>query len=289
MRVVENRFKAAWHALASALSFAVMGVFVKLATEVGVFEKVLFRNIITLIVALVLVLRNGHPLLGRKHNQAPLMARSLLGICGVTCYFWAIDHLLLADVVMLAKLSPFFVSVFAAIFLGERLRTKIGIALVLGFAGGLLVIKPQLDLEVLPALAALGSAAFAGGAYTLLRFLRNREPPEIIVLHFSLVTVVGLLPIVLPGFVSPSTTGWLWLMGIGLTAAAGQLSLTAAYRHAPAGQVALISYATIVFSAFFGWLIWTELPDTLSFVGGALILTGAVVAFGPSRKDLTSG
>lgn len=286
---MDNRFKAVWHALASALSFAIMGVFVKLATEVGVFEKVLFRNIITLIVALVLVLRNGHPLLGRKLNRGPLMARSLLGICGVVCYFWAIDNLLLADVVMLAKLSPFFVAVFAAIFLGERLHGKIGIALVLGFAGGLLVIKPHLDLEILPALAALGSAVFAGGAYVLLRFLRDREPPETIVFHFSLVTVVGLLPVVLPGFVSPSTTGWIWLMGIGLSAAAGQLSLTAAYRHAPAGQVSLISYATIVFSAIFAWQIWAELPDALSFVGGALILTGAVVAFGPSRTEPTPG
>ena len=77
-------------------------------------------------------------------------------------------------------------------------------------------------------------------------------------------------------------------VGIGLTAASGQLSLTAAYRHAPAGKVSLISYATIVFSAFFGWLIWSEMPDALSFAGGFLILSGAVVAFAPATRKAGS-
>ena len=109
-----------------------MGVFVKLASDVGVFEKVLFRNVVTLVVAFAVALRNGGPLLGRRRNQPALMARSLLGIGGVVCYFYAIDHLLLADASMLAKLSPFFVSVFAAVFLGEALKKRIVVALLKG-------------------------------------------------------------------------------------------------------------------------------------------------------------
>ena len=276
---MENHSKALWHALASALSFAVMGVFVKLASEVGVFDKVLFRNVVTLVIAFAVVRRNGRPIFGRRKNQRALMARSLLGIGGVLCYFWAIDHLLLADAAMLAKLSPFFVAVFATVFLGEALQRRVVIALLLGFAGGLLVIKPQFDLHVLPALAGVGSAVFAGGAYVLLRYLRDREPPETVVFYFSLVTVVGMLPFVVPRFSNPSPTEWLWLLGIGIFAATGQLSLTAAYRHAPAGPTSLLSYATVIFSALFGWAIWNEIPDALSMFGGLLILSGGVMAF----------
>ncbi len=281
---MESRSKALLYALASAFSFAVMGLFVKLAADVGVLEKVFFRNTVSLAIALAIVLHNGRPCLGKRRNQFALMSRSLLGVCGVMCYFWAIDHLLLVDAAMLGKLSPFFVAIFAAVFLREHLTARIAAALVMGFAGGLLVIKPAFDLRVLPALVGASSAVFAGGAYVLLRYLRNREPPETIVLYFSLVTVVGVFPFVLPNLTRPTGIEWFWLLGIGVSAAAGQLSLTASYRHAPAGKVALISYATIVFSALFGWLWWAEVPDLLSAAGGLLILAGGFVAFAPANE-----
>lgn len=279
---MESRSKALWYALASAFAFAVMGVFVKLAADTPVLDKVLFRNLVSLVITFVIVLQNHRPIIGERRNQLALMGRSLLGIGGVVCFFWAIDHLFLADATMLAKLSPFFVAIFAAVFLHERLTIRVSAALVLGFAGGLLVIKPSFDLAVLPALIGAASAVFAGGAYVLLRFLRNREAPETIVFHFSLVSVVGLLPFVLPNFGRPTLTESMWLLGIGLGAAVGQLTLTASYRHGPAGQVALAGYSNIIFSAFFGWLLWTEVPDLLSLTGGLLILAGGVVAFTPA-------
>ena len=281
---MESRSKALWYALASAFSFAVMGAFVKLAADIDVLEKVFFRNIVSLAVALAIVLHNGRPFFGKRRNQLALMSRSLLGVGGVSCYFWAIDHLLLADAAMLGKLSPFFVAIFAAFFLREHITIRVAAALVMGFAGGLLVIKPAFDLRVLPALVGAASAVFAGGAYVLLRFLRDREPPETIVLHFSLVTVFGVLPFVLPDLTRPTGIEWIWLLGIGVSAAAGQLTLTASYRHAPAGKVALIGYATIVFSALFGWLWWAEVPDHLSAAGGLLILAGGFVAFAPANE-----
>ncbi len=279
---VESRSKALWYALVSAFAFAVMGLFVKLAADVPVLDKVVFRNLVSLFIALAIVLRNRRPFIGERHNQLALMARSLFGIGGVVCFFWAIDHLLLADATMLAKLSPFFVAIFAAVFLHERLTARISTALILGFAGGLLVIKPSFDLAVLPALIGAASAVFAGAAYVLLRFLRNREAPETIVLHFSLVSVVGLLPFILPDFGRPTPTEWALLLGIGLSAAVGQLSLTASYRHGPAGQVALAGYANIIFSAIFGWLWWAEVPDSFSIAGGFLIIAGGLIAFAPT-------
>jgi drug/metabolite transporter (DMT)-like permease len=276
---VESTSKAIAHALVSSISFAVMGVFVKLASEVAVFDKVLFRNIVTLVIAAIVVHRNRRAPFGRPENRAALLARSLLGIGGVLCYFWAIDHLLLADAAILVKLAPFFVVVFAAVFLGEPIHSRLVVALILGFTGGLLVIKPQLDLQIFPALIGACSAVFAGGAYVLLRHLRHREPAETVVFVFSLVTVAGMLPFVLPDFHNPTSLEWLWLLGIGVSAAAGQLSLTASYRHAPAGPTSLLGYATIVFAALFGWLFWNEVPDGWSIFGGVLILAGGIVAF----------
>ena len=107
--------------LISALSFAFMGAMVKLAGDLPVIEKVFFRNLISLIVAFVLIKKAGVPLFGLRKNQKYLLLRSLLGLGGVILYFIAISRLSLADSSMLNKLSPFFVTIFALFFLKEKL------------------------------------------------------------------------------------------------------------------------------------------------------------------------
>lgn len=269
--------------LLSATSFGVMGAFVKAAGDVGTIDKVVARNLVTLLVAALLVRHRGSRFVGALRHQPLLLGRSLLGICGVAAYFYAIDHLYLADAAMLTKLSPFFVAVFAGVFLREKLRLPVVAALVIGFLGGMLVVKPRFDVTVVPALIGMSSAVFAGGAYTLLRALRSREAAETIVLHFSLTTVVVLSPLVVAGFRPPTLADAGSLLGIGVAAAGGQLGLTAAYRHAPAAEVSLYSYATILVSALIGLLVWGEVPDRWSLLGGLLILAGGTWVWLASR------
>lgn len=267
----------------SAASFAVMGAFVKAAADVPLIEKVVARNLVTLVIAGAMALHAGRPLLGRVRNQPLLVLRSLLGVAGVTCYFYAIDHLILADAAMLTKLSPFFVAIFALAFLGERPPRAVVVAMSIAFAGGLFIVKPRFDLSVLPALIGLGSSLFAGGAYTVLRALRAREAAETIVFHFSLVTIAVMAPMLASEPYLPRGREWAVLLGIGVGAAIGQIGLTVAYRHAPAAQVSIYSYTTIVFSALIGFAVWSEVPDALSLIGGVMIIAGGLWAYGAER------
>ena len=269
----------------SAAAFAGMGAFVKAAADVPVVEKVVVRNLISLVIAGVVAWRAGRPFLGRRENQGLLLLRSLLGVAGVVCYFYAIDHLILADAAMLTRLAPFFVAIFALFFLGERPPKAVIFAMMVAFAGGLLVIKPRFDLSIVPALIGLTSAVFAGGAYTVVRSLRSRETPETIVFYFSLVTVVVLTPFAALDFHLPTGRETLLLLGIGVGAAIGQFGLTLAYRYAPAAGVSIYSHTTIVFSALLGLAFWAELPDLLSFVGGVLIIAGGALAFAAERQE----
>jgi len=264
--------------LGSAAAFAVMGACVKAADAVPLVEKVMVRNLITLVIAGGLAIRSGRRLLGHRRNQTLLFARSLLGIAGVGCYFYAIDHLILADAAMLTKVSPFFVAVFAAAFLGERSSRGVMLAMAIAFIGGLLIIKPRFDLSVVPALIGLGSSLFAGGAYTVLRALRTREATVTIVFYFSLVSVLATAPLVAADPYRPRAAEWLFLLGIGVGAAVGQLGLTVAYRSAPAAQVSIYSYSTILFSALLGLAVWGEIPDPASLIGGVLIIAGGAIA-----------
>lgn len=276
---MDNKPKAVLFMLISAIAFALMQTMVKLAGDIPTFEKVLFRNLVSLFVALSVIYRTKTPMFGKKENQKYLLGRSLLGLGGVVFYFYAINNLIMADAAMLNKLSPFFVTIFACIFLKEKLN-KIQIpSLIIVFIGAMLIIKPEFSFEVLPAGAGLLSAICAGAAYTIVRSLKNKENPSTIVFYFSFVSVIVMIPLTIMNFKMPMGMQWVYLIGTGVFAAMGQYGLTFAYKYAPASEVSIYNYTTIIFAAIMGFLVWGELPDWLSLLGSILIIVTAVVAF----------
>ncbi|RJO65102.1 MAG: DMT family transporter [Myxococcales bacterium] len=270
--------------LLSSFAFSGMGVFVKLAHDVPLAEKVFFRNLVALFISLALALRTGRSLFGRRENQKLLMGRALLGLGGVVTFFYALGHLLLVDADMLNKLSPFFVAIFAGLFLGERPSRVYPLALVVAFGGAMLIIKPTFELTLLPALVGLASAAFAGGAYTVVRALKNREGAETIVFYFSFVSSLLSLPFVVRDFVPLTAAQWGALAGIGVSAAVGQIWLTLAYACGPAAEVSIVMYTSILFSAVFGFVFWGEIPDAWSLLGGVMIIGAALLLFGIASR-----
>ncbi len=278
--MADHKSKAVAWMLFSTLSFAVMAAAVRLSGELPLFQKVLVRNLVSLLVAAWVARKAGRQgLLGKPQHRKHLLSRALLGLLGVATYFVAIGGLYLADATMLNKLSPFFVTLFAASFLGERLGRARMIALAAAFASGMLIVKPRFDLSILPAVAGLISAIASGGAYTLLRYLREREEPATIIFQFSLLSVLATLPLLTLGVRMPTTEQAFYLLLIGLAASAGQFGLTLAYRHAPAGEVSIYNYTGILFAAGLGWLLWGEVPDLLSVLGGLGIVATAAVMF----------
>ena len=272
----------------SGLAFAFMGATVKLSGEIPVFEKVFFRNFVSLFVALYMIKKSGVSVFGKRENQKTLIMRSLCGLFGVITYFYALNNMFLADSTMLNKLSPFFVTIFAFLFLKEKL-SKVQIpVLVVAFLGALLIIKPEFSLKVIPALSALSSAVLAGAAYTFVRYLKGREEPATIVFYFSFVSVVGTLPFLIGKFQVPNAVQLAYLLGTGVFAAIGQFMITLAYKNAPASEVSIYNYLSIIFSSMVGFLVWGEIPDFLSMVGGFMIVSVAVFSYLYNRRPQTS-
>ena len=263
--------------LLSAACFAFMGAFVKAAGDIPVHEKVFFRNLVTLLVTLAMAFRRRENPFGPTAHLPLLLARSVAGLCGVFLYFYAIGHLNLADAALLNKISPFFVTVFAAFWLGERLTGRVGVGLALAFLGAALVIKPTFALAPLPTLAGLGSALGAGLAYTIVRRLKGKERPFRIVFYFSLVSTLATAPLLLIDGVWPTGSQWVWLLGTGVAAAGGQVFLTLAYHRAPAAQISIWGYNHVLFSLLIGLAVWGERPDLLTYAGGALIVWAALL------------
>ncbi len=266
--------------LTSALSFAIMGAMVKLASEIPVIEKVFFRNLITFILTLSIFLRKWENPFKQGKASKFLLLRSMAGLLGVVFYFYAISNLPLSDSTMLNKLSPFFVMIFAGFFLKEGFTLKKFSTVILAFVGALLIIKPQLDLSILPALAGLLSAIFAGIAYTTVRYLKGKASSNMIVFYFSAISVLGTLPFVLLNFKVPKASELMFLIGTGFFAACGQLSLTQAYHKAPASEISIYNYASVVFATIIGVLfVGDKLPDIYTILGGLIIFIGAYLNF----------
>lgn len=260
----------------AAFCFACVGVSVRMAGEVPVIEKVFFRSLVSLAAMAVVALRTGQNPFERSRHMPALVLRGIFGTLGMTLYFYALEHLTLADAALLNKLSPFFVAAFAVLFLKERLSSYLLPTLVCAFVGAGLVIKPQLDLRALPALSGFLSAVASGAAYTTVRSLRGKVPPYKVVFFFSLVSTVALLPPTAAVYVPPQPRQFVFLVAAGAFATAGQMFLTYAYHQAPATRISIYNYAHVLFAFLLGLAFWGEVPDLLSLIGGALIVAAAV-------------
>lgn len=281
---MSNKTKAVFSMLISALGFTLMSVTVKYLRDIPLFEKVFFRNLVSLVIAFYLIKKSAVPIFGQKKSQLALFARAGFGLAGVILNFYAITHLTLADSTMLGKLSPIFVTIMACLFLKEKIDKEQIIGIFITFGGALLVIKPEFSLSIIPSLAGLLSAASAGIAYTLLRYLKDKESPDTIVFYFSVVSVVGTLPFVLNNYIMPNSTQLMLLLATGLFASIGQFGITYAYKYSKATEVSIYNYSAIVFGIILGFIFFHEIPDMLSLLGGAIIIGVAYYTFRHNQK-----
>lgn len=265
--------------LISAFGFSVMAAFVKLSGDLPSIQKTLFRNAVSAVISFGFVLYYKERFFGKRENQKYLLLRSSLGTMGIVFYFYAIDHLVLSDADMLNKLSPFFTIIFAAVFLKEKpMRYQI-MAVIVAFVGTLFIIKPQFSIDVVPYMIGLLSAVFAAGAYTVLRVLGEKEKYYTVVFYFSFFSTVVLLPFVIL-FYEPMTTRQLvYLLLAGTLATVGQFGITLAYKYAPAKEISIFFYSTVVFAAVFSIVVFNQVPDLLSVVGYVIIFSALAYMF----------
>lgn len=263
----------------SAFGFAMMSAFVKLSGDLPSIQKAFFRNVVSFIIALFMIIRHKESLFGKKENQKLLLMRSTLGTLGVLLNFYAIDHLILSDANMLNKMSPFFVLMFCAIFLKEKLNINHVITIVLGFLGALLIIKPAFNVDTIPYMAGMFSAVFAGAAYSCVRAIGNKEKHYTVVFYFSCFSVVTLLPLMILNYEAMTLTQLTYLILAGVFATIGQFGITLAYRYAPAKEISIFDYSNIIFSALISLVIFNQVPDLLSILGYVIIFSASLYMF----------
>ena len=153
----------------AAFCFAFMSLCVRLAGDLPSMQKILFRNLLALVIVGVGLIRKPEKIEVHKEDIKYLFLRSFCGTIGIVCNFYAIDHLVLSDANMLNKLSPFFAIIFSYFLLKEKLTLFQGVAVVVAFIGALFIIKPTGNMANSAAFVGMMGGAGAGAAYTYVR------------------------------------------------------------------------------------------------------------------------
>ena len=264
--------------LGAALCFALMNLFVNAAGDLPVMQKVFFRNLISTFVVFVLLLFQKEKFRIKDKSCVPwLFLRAIVGYLGVILNFYAIDHIAISDASMLNKLSPFFAILFSIFLLREKPSIPEIIFVLIAFAGAACVINPSFSMEVLPAAAGFLGGACAGFAYTCVRVLGSKgERGLMTVFFFSAFSTVVSVPFLIIQFTPMTAWQLCSLLLAGAAATGGQFFITAAYRHAPAKEIAVFDYAQVPFAAILGYFFLKQMPTVLSLVGYVVIIAAAV-------------
>ncbi|HCZ8203004.1 TPA: DMT family transporter [Staphylococcus aureus] len=271
--------------LISAIGFSFMSVFFRLAGDLPVFQKSLARNLVAMFIPLFFIYKYHQPMFGRLSSQPLLITRSTLGLIGVLLNIYAIDHMVLSDADLLMKLNPFWTILLSIVFLHEKVRKYQITAMIIAILGMLLIVKPEFSSSMIPSLAGLFSGIFAASAYTCVRALSTREAPYTIVFYFSLFSVIVLIPFTAYTYEPMSQMQILYLLGAGLAAAVGQIGVTLAYSFAAAKDISIFTYASIIFTAILGFILFGESPDFYATLGYVVIIGASYYMFEKARRD----
>lgn len=281
-----NKTKGILWMFVSVLGFTAMSIVIKYIPNIPIYEKVFFRNSVSLFVAIYLIFKSKANLFVAKKEFLFVLARSSFGFLGVIANFYAIERLTIADANMLNKLSPVFVTICAYFFLKEKVDKQQVMGIVIMLIAMLFVIKPSLSFTVIPSLVGMSSAILAGFSYTIIRFLNNKVKPEAIVFYFSLISVLASIPLMYSTFIVPTRRELIFLIGIGVSASFGQFGLTYAYNLAPASEVSIYNYTIILAGIIAGYLVFGEIPDVYSCIGGIMIIATAYYLFKHNKKKM---
>ena len=263
--------------------FSLMTLCVKNIDErIPIYELVFFRSLLSLSITLLFIKKNNINLLGK--NRPLLITRGVLGTSALVCIFYSIRSMPLSISTVIQYTYPIFISIFAGIFINEKITKNIFFALFIGWIGILVILNPnqlstinvQID-NIAVLIAFLGSICTAL-AYVAVKKLAFTENVYVIIAYFPLVSLITLFPIVLINWITPNLNEIIWIIGIGLFTQLGQTFLTIGLKRFPASEASTINYLQVLFGSIWGILFFSEIININFLLGALFVLLGTIIS-----------
>ena len=267
------------YGIASVACFAMMDASVKWLDMFPVGQVLFSRFFFGLIPILMLVPRGEFKTFYKTSRPKLHAFRAITGTLAIIALFIALREIPLADVVSLTFGGPIFVTLGSIFFLSEKVGIRRWLAVLIGFFGMLLIVKPAYEeLNIYYIFPIIFCIFFACVALSI-RSLSSTEPNYRIALYFSLLSmIVGLLTLPF-GWVMPNKFELFLLIFTGLVGSVANILLTVSLRYAEASLVTPTKYLNLVFAILLGYFIWSEIPKLLTLVGAGLIIISSVIIF----------
>lgn len=276
--VKDNPPLGAAYMLGACILFAIMNALFRMMAELGVhpLQSAFLRSAMSMLVFMPVIWRDGGWAYMKTPRIGAILARGLYAAGGMITWVWALKLLPMADAIAVNFTAPLFAVVGSAVFLREKVRIRRWAAVLVGFAGVLIVVRPGVDSLSVGSMLALVAAMFQAGAALTVRSLTGTEPSDRIVAWTTIMLSALTLPGAIAVWIWPSWEVWGISLALGVVGVFGHSFMTRAYAHAEASLVMPLDYARLPFGAAIGYLLFAEVPDIYTWIGGVVIAGSAI-------------
>ena len=250
-----------------------------------VWEAVFFRAFSGSIISLFLVYRSG---IRSIKTKKPIrhFVRAFSSVACVVLYIFGIKYLLLSENIAIAHSAPIIAALLAVPVLGEKIGIHRIFAIVIGFIGVLIIIKPGTDLFQLKSLLPIGSAFFMAAVYLSTRSLMNTETSTSIVFYYSFALLLTSIIFFPSDFIMPDAFNLTLALSLGVMGSFGHYFMSQAARHADVAVTSPFEYTSFIFVGIMGYLFFNEIPSNSVVIGAVLIIiSGIYVAYRERKND----
>lgn len=207
-----------------------------------------------------------------RRDMGLFAARGAAHTVAVILWFFAMTQIPIAEVTAMNYLNPVYVTLGAAIFLGERLALRRIGAVVAALLGVVVILRPGFREVETGHIAMLATAALFGASYLLAKPLSGRHPASVVVALLSLTVTLGLAPFAWAVWVTPTWADIGWMFLVAAFAQAGHYAMTRAFAAAPISVTQPVTFLQMVWAVILGWLVFSEPPDGFVILGAAIII-----------------
>ena len=270
---MSNAAKGAWWMIAAAAALTAMAVCIRYLPAYSVLLMIFLRNVINLFLMAPSLIRQGKAVF-KTDRLSTHALRNLFLYSGNVAWFFGVTQIALADVAALQFTSPLFTAIIAAAFLGERIGGHRMVAILVGFAGALIIIRPGIIPVNIGTLSILLAAFLYSCAHVVTKRLSDTESGSTVVFYMS---VTILIYSAIPAFFVWETPIWAdmpAMLGLGITGYATHYCITRSLAVGDASFVIVFDFMRLPFSALLGLMLFTEILDVWT-VAGALIIFAA--------------
>jgi drug/metabolite transporter (DMT)-like permease len=266
-----------------------MVIFIRKASEnLHILEIVFFRNLLAFIVMLPILKSTGGLAAIKMNNTKLFFMRGFFGAIGMLAGFTCLTLIPLAQATAISFSKPIFITIGATIFLGEIIKARRVAAIIFGIIGMLIIIQPGVNSFSFGIMLAIIAALAHSLNALIVKKLTFTETPQAIIAWMVIILIpITFIPAI-PFWQWPSLETWLYLWGIAIVGTLAHFTWTKSCSMAEITSLQPIEFIKLPIMALFGWMIFSEIPGTFTWVGGLIIFVSTIYISHREAKDINS-